>query len=91
MPKDAGDAKLLFQSLNKAYAATPTNLKAIAILSRVAVNLWPQSDYLIADPILTFLQIIDLYVVFAMATALVQVIFRCFTFYRGYVILGWRS
>uniref|UniRef100_A0A453SXG4 Uncharacterized protein n=1 Tax=Aegilops tauschii subsp. strangulata TaxID=200361 RepID=A0A453SXG4_AEGTS len=27
MPKDAGDAKLLFQSLNKAYAATPTNLK----------------------------------------------------------------
>ena len=74
MPKAAGDAKLLFQSLNKAYAATPTNLKAIAILSRVTVNLWPQSDYLIADPILTFLQIIDLYVFFAMVTALVQVI-----------------
>uniref|UniRef100_A0A453SXW1 Dolichyl-diphosphooligosaccharide--protein glycosyltransferase subunit DAD1 n=1 Tax=Aegilops tauschii subsp. strangulata TaxID=200361 RepID=A0A453SXW1_AEGTS len=29
--------------------------------------------YLIADPILTFLQIIDLYVFFAMVTALVQV------------------
>jgi oligosaccharyltransferase complex subunit epsilon len=29
MPKAAGDAKLLIQSLGKAYAATPTNLKAI--------------------------------------------------------------
>uniref|UniRef100_A0A453SXW7 Uncharacterized protein n=1 Tax=Aegilops tauschii subsp. strangulata TaxID=200361 RepID=A0A453SXW7_AEGTS len=43
MPKADGDAKLLIQSLNKAYAATPTNLK-----------------------------IIDLYVFFAMVTALVQ-------------------
>ncbi|EMS49295.1 hypothetical protein TRIUR3_28049 [Triticum urartu] len=43
MPKAAGDAKLLVQSLTKAYAATPTNLK-----------------------------IINLYVVFAVATALVQ-------------------
>jgi hypothetical protein len=33
MPKAAGDAKLLIQSLNKAYAATPTNLKVIPILS----------------------------------------------------------
>uniref|UniRef100_A0A453QE03 Dolichyl-diphosphooligosaccharide--protein glycosyltransferase subunit DAD1 n=1 Tax=Aegilops tauschii subsp. strangulata TaxID=200361 RepID=A0A453QE03_AEGTS len=46
MPKPAGDAKLLIQSLTKAYAATPTNLK-----------------------------IIDLYVVFAVATALVQVVY----------------
>ncbi|XP_037468288.1 dolichyl-diphosphooligosaccharide--protein glycosyltransferase subunit DAD1-like isoform X7 [Triticum dicoccoides] len=44
MPKADGDATLLIQSLNKAYAATPTNLK-----------------------------IIDLYVVFAVVTALVQV------------------
>jgi len=27
MPRATGDAKLLIQSLNKAYAATPTNLK----------------------------------------------------------------
>jgi hypothetical protein len=33
MPKAAGDAKLLIQSLNKAYAATPTNLKVITNLS----------------------------------------------------------
>jgi oligosaccharyltransferase complex subunit epsilon len=33
MPKAAGDAKLLIQSLGKAYAATPTNLKAIYVLS----------------------------------------------------------
>jgi oligosaccharyltransferase complex subunit epsilon len=31
MPKAAGDAKLLIQSLGKAYAATPTNLKAIDV------------------------------------------------------------
>ena len=29
MPKAAGDAMLLVQSLTKAYAATPTNLKVI--------------------------------------------------------------
>ncbi|XP_051216213.1 dolichyl-diphosphooligosaccharide--protein glycosyltransferase subunit DAD1 [Lolium perenne] len=46
MPKAAADAKLLIQSLNKAYAATPTNLK-----------------------------IIDLYVLFAVVTALVQVVY----------------
>nr|CAD1831025.1 unnamed protein product [Ananas comosus var. bracteatus] len=43
MPKATNDAQLLIQSLRKAYAATPTNLK-----------------------------IIDLYVVFAVATALIQ-------------------
>jgi oligosaccharyltransferase complex subunit epsilon len=46
MPKAAADAKLLIQSLNKAYAATPTNLKVITInshfltLSRVCYHLW---------------------------------------------------
>ncbi|CAN6172157.1 unnamed protein product, partial [Urochloa humidicola] len=44
MPRATSDAKLLIQSLNKAYAATPTNLK-----------------------------IIDLYVICAVATALIQV------------------
>jgi oligosaccharyltransferase complex subunit epsilon len=44
MPRAASDAKLLIQSLNKAYAATPTNLK-----------------------------IIDLYVICAVATAVIQV------------------
>ncbi|KAL5651266.1 hypothetical protein ACJX0J_036724, partial [Zea mays] len=44
MPRATSDAKLLIQSLGKAYAATPTNLK-----------------------------IIDLYVGFAVATALIQV------------------
>ncbi|XP_048567950.1 uncharacterized protein LOC125548378 isoform X2 [Triticum urartu] len=29
MPKAAGDAKLLVQSLTKAYASTPTNLKEL--------------------------------------------------------------
>lgn len=48
MPKAAGDAKLLIQSLTKAYATTPTNLK-----------------------------IINLYVVFAVATALVQDKYEC--------------
>uniref|UniRef100_A0A0D9W4D8 Dolichyl-diphosphooligosaccharide--protein glycosyltransferase subunit DAD1 n=1 Tax=Leersia perrieri TaxID=77586 RepID=A0A0D9W4D8_9ORYZ len=46
MPRATSDAKLLIQSLGKAYAATPTNLK-----------------------------IIDLYVVFAVATALIQVVY----------------
>ncbi|RLN16986.1 dolichyl-diphosphooligosaccharide--protein glycosyltransferase subunit DAD1 [Panicum miliaceum] len=44
MPRATSDAKLLIQSLNKAYAATPTNLK-----------------------------IIDLYVICAVATAVIQV------------------
>ncbi|CAN6166304.1 unnamed protein product, partial [Urochloa humidicola] len=44
MPRATSDAKLLIQSLTKAYAATPTNLK-----------------------------IIDLYVICAVATALIQV------------------
>ncbi|KAJ4821342.1 Dolichyl-diphosphooligosaccharide--protein glycosyltransferase subunit DAD1 [Rhynchospora pubera] len=44
MAKSTNDAQLLIQSLRKAYAATPTNLK-----------------------------IIDLYVVYAVATALIQV------------------
>ncbi|KAJ4775030.1 Dolichyl-diphosphooligosaccharide--protein glycosyltransferase subunit DAD1 [Rhynchospora pubera] len=44
MAKGTNDAKLLIQSLRKAYAATPTSLK-----------------------------IIDLYVVYAVATALIQV------------------
>ncbi|CAN6324151.1 unnamed protein product [Urochloa humidicola] len=44
MPRTTSDAKLLIQSLHKAYAATPTNLK-----------------------------IIDLYVICAVAAALIQV------------------
>ncbi|CAL4924659.1 unnamed protein product [Urochloa decumbens] len=44
MPRATSDAKLLIQSLHKAYAATPTNLK-----------------------------IIDLYVICAVAAALIQV------------------
>jgi hypothetical protein len=46
MPKAAADAKLLIQSLNKAYAATPTNLKVITVnslslsLSRICYHLW---------------------------------------------------
>ncbi|KAM3193688.1 hypothetical protein ACQJBY_070359 [Aegilops geniculata] len=72
MPKADGDARLLIQSLNKAYAATPTNLKAIAILSPSPVRV-ATVDHPIADPVLIFLQIIDLYVVFALTTAFIQV------------------
>ncbi|XP_078173806.1 dolichyl-diphosphooligosaccharide--protein glycosyltransferase subunit DAD1 [Carex rostrata] len=46
MAKATNDAQLLIQSIHKAYAATPTNLK-----------------------------IIDLYVVYAVMTALIQVVY----------------
>ena len=72
MPKAAGDAKLLIQSLHKAYAATPTNLKAIIVF--FSLDLWPPvATSRFTHRVVMFVQIIDLYVVFAVASALVQV------------------
>lgn len=72
------DAQALFHSLRSAYAATPTNLKVPTCTHTHTINT-SFVQILIFLHIISinfyFLQIIDLYVIFAVATALIQVIF----------------
>lgn len=68
------DAQDLFRSLHSAYSATPTNLKVrtfFIFFWRIGLNIeCPSSSFI--------WQIIDLYVVFAVFTALIQVLFNLF-------------
>ena len=70
------DAQDLFRSIHSAYSATPTNLKVRqspllnfpSLFAHPSSSLWNLFSFLSF-----FLQIIDLYVVFAVFTALIQV------------------
>jgi hypothetical protein len=94
MPRATGDATLLIQSLSKAYAATPTNLKVPWIWLHfpflITICCRFNSLSLILDSIgVLSLQIIDLYVVFAVATALIQV--SCSILFLWLVVSGCKA
>lgn len=79
------DAQALFHSLRSAYAATPTNLKVTVSLldSRAEIYIHTAFKSIQFQSIFTYCcwvlielflaQIIDLYVIFAISTALIQV------------------
>ena len=66
------DTQALFHSLRSAYAATPTNLK-VSLSSNFSFSLSIIEDLNINR--FFFVQIIDLYVVFSVFTALIQVFY----------------
>ena len=69
-PATTKDAQALFHSLRSAYAATPTNLKV-----SLSLHTLDYGDVQVENAYYTcFLQIIDLYVMFAVVTALIQVL-----------------
>ncbi|TKY70061.1 Dolichyl-diphosphooligosaccharide--protein glycosyltransferase subunit DAD1 [Spatholobus suberectus] len=64
------DAQDLFRALWSAYAATPANLK-VPLFPLSKLN----SALFFLTPLLLFFQIIDLYVLYAVCTALIQVVY----------------
>lgn len=68
------DTQALFHSLRSAYAATPTNLK-VSLSSNFSFSLSIIEDLNTNRFFFFFVQIIDLYVVFSVFTALIQVFY----------------